>query len=562
MKRLIQWLFGFSAGLLDWVAQPIVKMIRACRIALGRVQPVLPYNNEYEEHVAHVHFGGHVTLMFAVASQVAVQAAVLWGWFKFGGSTGPVLAGAVVAIALSVAADRALWRELRNERPGHTGGFLAWSFWIGFPCLLVWILVAIRVAFQVTHLAVYAIAIPMIAWILLFFIQEDVGQRLGDVGMSLYAQGRRRVTWLAVWSTVVLGPLLMGWVVASVALVLRHDESATVRAWIDQHPPPRETSRDFVAHPRRDPRWEREGEPIRVAVALSGGGYRAAVTHAGVLAALADQGVPVDIVSSVSGGSIIGTAYALGVPPREFADRLKRQKPGLSDAVLNLRSVTQSTSEVYLDHLRTTYFGDITVNQLPDFPTLLLNVTNYHTHPSQAREVIRKEWVSLELEQSTPLTTAVTASGAFPGAFHPIELDWATRDDHGTTTGPHYLTDGGIVENLGTEGLRFYLSTMSWTEWYRTCPHVLIISDVSGYAADSEMILVNPSADAMLGRANAIQFEMLHRFLYAELTGVSDISPRIAESPVWLQAYTVPYPARFVPREAPVPGTSIEVLTS
>ena len=56
-------------------------------------------------------------------------------------------------------------------------------------------------------------------------------------------------------------------------------------------------------------------ENLRVAVTLSGGGYRAAVSHAGLLAGLDAHCVPVHVLSTVSGGSIAGAAYALGVPP-------------------------------------------------------------------------------------------------------------------------------------------------------------------------------------------------------------------------------------------------------
>jgi hypothetical protein len=51
----------------------------------------------------------------------------------------------------------------------------------------------------------------------------------------------------------------------------------------------------------------------------------------------------VDILSTVSGGSIIGAAYVMGVPPREFALRLSRQKPGLSDELLSLAISSRGT---------------------------------------------------------------------------------------------------------------------------------------------------------------------------------------------------------------------------
>jgi NTE family protein len=51
----------------------------------------------------------------------------------------------------------------------------------------------------------------------------------------------------------------------------------------------------------------------RIGLALSGGGYRGAAYHLGVLRTLNRLGVldKVDVISSVSGGSIVAAYYAL-----------------------------------------------------------------------------------------------------------------------------------------------------------------------------------------------------------------------------------------------------------
>lgn len=60
---------------------------------------------------------------------------------------------------------------------------------------------------------------------------------------------------------------------------------------------------------------------LRIGLALSGGGYRAALVHAGVLQELANRRIPVTNVASVSGGSmlIIGRCRRTG---RELPDRI------------------------------------------------------------------------------------------------------------------------------------------------------------------------------------------------------------------------------------------------
>ena len=52
--------------------------------------------------------------------------------------------------------------------------------------------------------------------------------------------------------------------------------------------------------------------PQRLGVALSGGGFRAALMHAGVLASLEELQIPIAGLATVSGGSIIGGFYVLG----------------------------------------------------------------------------------------------------------------------------------------------------------------------------------------------------------------------------------------------------------
>ncbi len=53
---------------------------------------------------------------------------------------------------------------------------------------------------------------------------------------------------------------------------------------------------------------------------MSGGGYRAALVHAGVVDALGKLGVPVTNMSSVSGGSIIASYLSRGGAPTAFRD--------------------------------------------------------------------------------------------------------------------------------------------------------------------------------------------------------------------------------------------------
>ncbi len=69
----------------------------------------------------------------------------------------------------------------------------------------------------------------------------------------------------------------------------------------------------------------KDAPPLKVGLALSGGGYRAAVMHAGVLSALEEVGIKPTHLATVSGGSIIGAYYAAGGTPKRFRQLMERK---------------------------------------------------------------------------------------------------------------------------------------------------------------------------------------------------------------------------------------------
>jgi hypothetical protein len=75
------------------------------------------------------------------------------------------------------------------------------------------------------------------------------------------------------------------------------------------------------------------------AVAVSGGGYRAAIYHAGVLEELENISLAPAFISSVSGGSIIGAFYSQGGKPHEFVDAVVAGKFNLERRLLRIDNV-------------------------------------------------------------------------------------------------------------------------------------------------------------------------------------------------------------------------------
>jgi NTE family protein len=117
---------------------------------------------------------------------------------------------------------------------------------------------------------------------------------------------------------------------------------------------------------------------IKVGLALSGGGFRAAFFHVGVLARLAELGIlpQVEVLSTVSGGSIVGALYYLHVKrlldsspqptAQDFVILVKRVEKELFQGVqrnLRMRTFLSPFAVVHMlaseDYTRTTRMGEL-----------------------------------------------------------------------------------------------------------------------------------------------------------------------------------------------------------
>jgi len=202
-----------------------------------------------------------------------------------------------------------------------------------------------------------------------------------------------------------------------------------------------------------------------IAVTLSGGGYRAAIVEAGILAVFDKANLPIACVSTVSGGSIVGAAYALGWTPEEFVTRLRNAKPHMADDFLRPWLLHKliigdiGTGDIYVEHLARTYFSSHVIEDTGP-PQLVVNATEMYEGLGEAFWANDSHHKAFGRE----LAIIVGASGAFPGAFSPIWI-----------MGRHYA-DGGVVDNLGLEGLEQYLEEAAPSP---PTPRVLVICDIS-----------------------------------------------------------------------------------
>ena len=62
---------------------------------------------------------------------------------------------------------------------------------------------------------------------------------------------------------------------------------------------------------------------MKIGIALSGGGIRG-IAHAGVLKALEDNQIKIDIIGGTSAGSMVASLYAMGYSPYSIYQLFKK----------------------------------------------------------------------------------------------------------------------------------------------------------------------------------------------------------------------------------------------
>lgn len=224
--------------------------------------------------------------------------------------------------------------------------------------------------------------------------------------------------------------------------------------------------------------------PETIGLALSGGGFRACLFHAGALLRLNELGLlpRLSEVSSVSGGSItaavLGRAWArlefdeAGVarsfgpevlePLRRFCGRTHDVPALLLGLALPWKSPVRRLAEAYDRWL----FQGATLQDLPADgrgPRFTIYATSFDTGASVrlSRPYLGDYHLGLVREPRLSLALAVAASSGFPPFFAPLQLslpceDWEPMpgaDLYGDAWRRErlWLGDGGIYDNLGLE---------------------------------------------------------------------------------------------------------------
>lgn len=164
----------------------------------------------------------------------------------------------------------------------------------------------------------------------------------------------------------------------------------------------------------------------RVGLALSGGGARG-VAHVGVLKVLEEHGIPVDFVAGTSAGSLVGGAYAAGVP------------------VAELEQIGKSLRWRDMGRMTLSRLGVQNNARMEDFVRARFPVTRFEELriPFAAVATDLRTGSPVVMSGEGDIAFAIRASCALPGWYVPVV------DAQG-----HQLIDGGLVANIPTLAAR------------------------------------------------------------------------------------------------------------
>ena len=190
---------------------------------------------------------------------------------------------------------------------------------------------------------------------------------------------------------------------------------------------------------------------MKIGIALSGGGIRG-IAHAGVLKALEDNGIKVDIIGGTSSGSMIAMLYASGYSPYHIYRLFKKYSKDI--AKVNTRPIIRN----YMLKKRVTLKGLKTGNSLEEIFDKVANKQGIYKMKDIKMPVVIpavdlmncKEYVFTnnppknEEKYITDISVgkAVRASSSFTAVFSPCEYK------------EHAFIDGGALDNIPIEEVK------------------------------------------------------------------------------------------------------------
>lgn len=217
-----------------------------------------------------------------------------------------------------------------------------------------------------------------------------------------------------------------------------------------------------------------KSERPKIGLALSAGGVRG-FAHVGVLESLDNAGMPVDMISGTSMGSVVGALYAAGLPTSKLWD---------ISTHMTMDSITPDYNAMGL--LRFLF-----AKKLPSSSNLV-NFFHEQLGDMQFEDMqIPFSCAAMDVKtgervvfNSGPLAIAVRASMNLPGIFEPVEYRHRA------------LVDGAVVDYLPVESVKlmgadYIIASVTPPDFYSVMPqsvaaYLLRVGDVRGAAMIEE----------------------------------------------------------------------------
>lgn len=190
---------------------------------------------------------------------------------------------------------------------------------------------------------------------------------------------------------------------------------------------------------------------MKIGIALSGGGIRG-IAHAGVLKALEDNDIHIDIIGGTSAGSLVASLYAMGYSPYYIYILFKRYSSelvqinsgpiisGIGNFMMNKKCSfkgLKSGKNIETIYNKIAYKKGITKVSQIEMPIVIptVDITNGEEYVITNR-IPENEKNNEQYITDITVGKAVRASSSFPAVFTPCEYK------------EHAFMDGGALDNV------------------------------------------------------------------------------------------------------------------
>ena len=272
------------------------------------------------------------------------------------------------------------------------------------------------------------------------------------------------------------------------------------------------------------------GDILKLGLVLSGGGIRGAV-HIGVLKALEENNINIDIIGGTSSGSLVAALYAMGYSPYHIYELFKRygkvitaidRKPiinGIGSYITTKKfNISGINNGLAIENLYNEFASKKDIFKIKDIkiPIVIPTIDIVDGKEYVFTNTIPKGEKGNKYITDISIGTAVRASSSFPAIFCPCKY----KD--------HIFLDGGTLDNAPIREVRLQGADKVITVNFEpikistesdVMDIVLRTIDIMGSkiieedVRDSDLILSIPTEDS-IGFLDTNQIESLYRYGY------------------------------------------------